>query len=143
MRVMGLDIGTKRVGVALSDPLGWTAQGYGVMPRSSIEQETAYLENICKDYGVERLIVGLPLNMDGSRGVKAEEAETYARRMASRLCLPYTLVDERLTTVSAEQVLLQADISRRRRREVVDKVAAAYILQTYLDQQARGGDHRC
>jgi putative Holliday junction resolvase len=137
MRLMGLDVGTKRVGIALSDQMGWTAQAHVVMPRSSAEQEAAYLRQVCQEYEVEKLIFGLPFNMDGSKGKKAEEVEAYARKLAERLRLPYTFTDERLTTVSAENVLLQADVSRKRRKQVVDKMAAAYILQSYLDRQAK------
>jgi putative Holliday junction resolvase len=135
MRLMGLDVGTQRVGVALSDPLGWTAQAHSVMPRASFKTEATYLHQICREYGVERLIFGIPLGLQGEKGKKAEEVEAYARRLAQRLNLPYAMVDERLSTVSAQNLLLDADVSRARRRQVVDKMAAAYILQAYMDRE--------
>ena len=134
MRVLGLDVGERRVGLAVSDPMGWNAHSYAVMKRSSEEKELAYLKEVCREMEITQLVSGLPKNMDGSLGPKAQEVEAYATRMAELLGLPLAFMDERLTTVSAHKVLLEADLSRRKRKEVVDKVAAAYILQTWLDR---------
>ena len=134
MRLMGLDVGEKRVGIALSDPLGWTAQSYAVMPRASHPKEVEYLQKICTEFTVEKLIFGLPINMNGTKGDKAREIEFYAERMVESLKLPYEWVDERLTTKSAQDLLISADVSRGKRKQVVDKMAAAYILQIYLDK---------
>ncbi len=135
MRVLGLDIGEKRVGLAVSDPMGWSAQSYSVMQRSCEAKEFSYLKKVCEEMEVTQLVSGLPKNMDGSIGEKALEVQAYATRMAELLGLPLDFVDERLTTVSAERVLLKADLSRKKRRQVVDKIAAAYILQIWLDKK--------
>ncbi len=137
MRVLGMDVGERRVGLAVSDPMGWNAHSYAVMQRSSEEKELAYLQQVCREMEITQLVSGLPKNMDGTLGPKALEVESYARRMAELLALPLEFVDERLTTVSAHRMLLEADLSRRKRKEVVDKVAAAYILQTWLDRKNR------
>jgi len=136
MRLMGLDVGEKRVGIALSDPLGWTAQSHGIMQRSGFTEEVRYLKEICTEYAVEKLIIGLPLNMNGTKGPKAQEVEEYALRLADALELSYEWVDERLTTKSARDLLIQSDVSRGKRKKLVDKMAAAYILQVYLDKMA-------
>ena len=107
------------------------------MPRSREEKELAYLKEVCREMEITQLVSGLPKNMDGSLGPKAREVEAYATRMAELLELPLEFIDERLTTVAAQRVLLEADLSRRKRREVVDKVAAACILQTWLDRKNR------
>ncbi len=137
MRVLGMDVGERRVGLAVSDPMGWNAHSYAVMQRSSEEKELAYLQQVCREMEITQLVSGLPKNMDGTLGPKALEVESYARRMAELLALPLEFVDERLTTVSAHRMLLEADLSRGKRKKVVDKVAAAYILQTWLDRKNR------
>lgn len=137
MRVLGLDVGEKRVGLAVSDPMGWNAHSHSVMPRSNEEKELAYLQQVCQEMEITQLVSGLPKNMDGTIGAKALEVREYSERMAALLQLPLDFMDERLTTVSAHKVLLEADLSRKKRRGVVDKVAAAYILQTWLDRQNR------
>jgi len=134
---MGLDLGEKRIGVALSDPLGWTAQGLQVIPVSgSLENSIASIQTIVRQYEVERIIVGMPRNMDGSLSPLAKKAKQFAGLLSKRLGLPVEMYDERLTTLAAERVLLEADLSRSRRRKVVDKVAAVLILQGYLDALA-------
>lgn len=137
MRVLGLDLGEKRIGVALSDPLGWTAQGLQVIAtKSSMNATMASIQEVVRQYEVERVIVGLPRNMDGSPGPGAKKAKVFAGRLSKILGIPVEMYDERLTTVAAERILLEADLSRTKRRKVIDKMAAAFILQGYLDAQA-------
>lgn len=136
MTVLGMDVGERRVGIAISDSLGWNAHAYSVMPRSTVEKEFAYLKNICEKMEVTKIICGLPKNMDGTVGEKAEEVCKYSENMALLLGLPLEFMDERLTTVSAHRDLIAANMSRKKRKQVVDKVAATYILQTWLDRQA-------
>lgn len=135
MRILGLDVGQKRIGVALSDPMGWTAQGHSVLQRTAGD-DMARIEELCRENEVETIVVGLPLNMNGTEGPKAVECRDYARDLAAYTGLPVKLWDERLTTVTAEKVLIQADVSRRKRKQVIDKMAATFILQSYLDRHA-------
>jgi len=138
-RIMALDVGTKRIGVAVSDPLGWTAQGLTVLQR---EPETRLWEDMAallREYDVGEIVVGYPKNMDGTIGPRAREAEAFAEQVQRRFQRPVTLWDERLTTVAAERSLLEADLSRKKRRQAVDQLAAVLILQSYL--QARGVRH--
>jgi putative Holliday junction resolvase len=132
MRIAALDVGDARIGVAVSDELGITAQGVGVVRRVGGRRDLEALGTILAPYAPERLVVGLPLNMDGTEGRQATRVRAFAARAAAHLGLPLELWDERLTTWAAEHALREADVSRRRRREVVDQVAAAIILQDYL-----------
>lgn len=132
MRIMGLDVGQKRIGIALSDPMGWTAQGHSVLQRSS-KDDMAALKALCTEQEVDLIVVGFPLNMNGTEGPKAMEIKEFACILGEYTGLPIELWDERLTTVTAEKILIQADVSRRKRRQVIDKMAAAFILQSYLD----------
>ncbi len=133
MRIMGLDVGTKRIGIALSDPLGWTAQGHSVLHRKSIKSDFDALLEICRQYEVEKIIIGHPLNMNGTIGPKALEIQQFAEMIKEKSRLPVELWDERLSTRSAERTLLEADVSRRKRKQVIDKIAAVNILQAYLN----------
>ena len=135
MRIMGLDVGEKRIGIAISDPMGWTAQGHSVLLRSNLEADLKSIGQLCQDYEVEKIVVGLPLNMDGTIGPKAQEVQGFARSLETGLAIEIAYWDERLTTKSAERVLIEADLSRRRRKQVIDKMAAVHILQGYLDYQ--------
>ena len=135
MRIMGLDVGEKRIGIAISDPMGWTAQGHSVLQRSVLEADVKNIGKLCRDYEVEKIVVGLPLNMDGSIGPKALEVQEFAQLLEKDLGINIAYWDERLTTKSAERILLEANLSRRRRKQVIDKMAAVHILQTYLDHQ--------
>lgn len=136
MRIMGLDVGEKRIGIALSDPMGWTAQGHSVLTRSKLAKDLDSLFNLCKEFAVEKIIVGLPLNMNGSIGPKAKEIQEFARHLEERTGLPLEFWDERLTTKSAERILIAADVSRKKRKQVIDKMAAVNILQAYLNSIA-------
>ena len=132
MRIAALDVGEVRVGVAVSDELGITAQGVGVVRRVGGRRDLEAIADVLRPYAPERLVVGLPLNMSGTEGPQAARVRAFANDVATHLGLPLEFWDERLTTVAAERTLLEADVSRRRRREVIDKVAATLILQGYL-----------
>lgn len=133
MRRLGLDYGDKRIGVALSDELGITAQGLEVISRRSDEQDLQRIEQLVQEHEVGEIIVGLPKNMDGSIGPRGEICMAFAEELRSRLGITVQLWDERLSTVSAERALLEADVSRKKRKQVIDKMAAMIILQNYLE----------
>jgi len=137
VRIGGLDVGDKTIGVALSDELGWTAQGLEVIRRRSLEEDLARLDAIARQYNVSRWVVGMPRNMNGTYGPRAELTRAFIDVLAEHSGLPVEPFDERLSTAAAERVLLEADVSRARRRKVIDKMAAAVILQGYLDARAR------
>ncbi|MCM3572000.1 Holliday junction resolvase RuvX [Mesobacillus subterraneus] len=137
MRIMGLDVGSKTVGIALSDELGWTAQGLETLKINEEENVFGFDEigKIIKEYEVGKVVVGLPKNMNGTIGPRGEASQFYARELEERFGIPAILWDERLTTVAAERVLLEADMSRKKRKKVIDKMAAVMILQGYLNSQ--------
>lgn len=140
MTVVGLDFGERRIGVAVSDTRGLTAQPVRAIERSAtggLAEDIGRIREIVEARKAERIVVGLPLNMDGSVGPAARRARRFANRLARETGLAVVLQDERLTTTEAERSLLLADESRARRRELRDAVAAALILQAYLDSQAR------
>jgi len=133
LRILGLDLGDRTIGVAVSDALGWTAQGVDTIKRVSLEEDFARLDEIISRYGVERVVIGLPKNMNGTIGPQGEKVLEFASLFKERTSLDVVLWDERLTTVAAERMLIEADVSRRKRKKVIDKLAAIYILQGYLD----------
>ncbi|WP_423407494.1 Holliday junction resolvase RuvX [Heyndrickxia sp. MSNUG] len=137
MRTMGLDVGSKTVGVALSDEFGWTAQGLETLKINEEENVFGFdeLGKIIKEYEVSKVVVGLPKNMNGTIGPRGEASQFFARELEERFGVPVILWDERLTTVAAERVLLEADLSRKKRKKVIDKMAAVMILQGYLNSQ--------
>ncbi len=130
-KVLGLDIGEKRIGIAVSDALGWTAQGVETYMRKG-EGDAAYIAAKAKEFGATLIVAGLPLNMNGSEGPSAKNVRAFMAEVEA-LGFDIHFQDERLTTVSAERTLIEADVSRKKRREVVDKLAAVYILGAYLD----------
>jgi putative Holliday junction resolvase len=134
-RTLALDVGHKRIGVAVSDPLGLTAQGLGVVVRENRDRDLARLLDLARPYLIGEVLVGLPRHLDGRLGAQAEEILDLARALAEVLEVPVITWDERLTTVQAERVLIAADLSRTRRRRVVDQVAATIMLQAYLDSK--------
>lgn len=136
-RIMGLDYGDKTIGVALSDPLGFTAQGLEVIRRAKPEQDLQRLKEIIEQYEVEEIVVGLPKNMNASIGSRGELCMAFADNLRDEFKLPVHLWDERLTTVSATRTLLEADVSRKKRKAVVDKMAAGFILQGYMDSNKK------
>lgn len=133
MRIFGLDVGTRTVGVAISDALGMTAQPLTTLRRTGLRADLAELRRLAETHEVGQAVVGLPLNMDGTEGPSAVAARAFGEALARALDIPVEYQDERLSTVAAQRALLEADVSRARRREVVDQVAAALILQTWLD----------
>lgn len=134
MRYIGLDVGTRTIGVAVSDPLGLTAQGITTIRRKSLDHDFIELEAIFKEYVVKEVIVGLPKNMNGSIGPQAELSMEFGRQLEERFNLKVIYWDERLTTMAANRIMLEADFSRKKRKSLVDKIAATYILQGYLDK---------
>jgi putative holliday junction resolvase len=140
-RVVGIDLGSRRIGVAVSDGLGITAQPHGTIARHGGLRDLEAVGAVTRAVGARRIVLGLPLDPEGREGDAARRARDFAARLQSHLGLPVDLVDESFSTVEAEDVLLAADVSRKRRRQVIDKLAAAVILQRWLDEH-RGGQHR-
>ncbi len=132
-RLMGLDLGTKTIGLSLSDISRMIASGLDTLKRSKFTRDADRLTEICDAHTVVGLVLGLPRNLDGSEGPRAQATRAFARNLSRRLQLPILLWDERLTTAAAERVLLEADASRARRSQVIDKLAATLILQNALD----------
>lgn len=133
MRIMGLDVGSKTIGVAVSDPMMWTAQGVTTVKRVSIKADLQALAEIIKQYEVTDILIGMPLNMNGTKSESAERAEFLGARLEEAFGITPVFWDERLSTVGAARSLLEADVSRKKRKEVIDKQAAVFILQGYLD----------
>ncbi|CYV35333.1 Holliday junction resolvase RuvX [Streptococcus suis] len=137
MRIMGLDVGSKTVGVAISDPLGFTAQGLEIIPIDEEKGEFGFqrLTELVEQYKIDKFVVGLPKNMNNTSGPRVEASQAYGNLLIEQFKLPVDYQDERLTTVAAERMLIeQADISRGKRKKVIDKLAAQLILQNYLDR---------
>jgi putative Holliday junction resolvase len=132
-RLLGLDLGEKTIGMALSDTLRSVATPLGTRKRGKFSQDAAALSDLATKHGVGGIVVGLPLNMDGSDGPAAQSARAFARNFSARFDFPILLWDERLSTAAVTRTLIEADASRRRRAQLVDKLAAAYILQGALD----------
>ncbi len=141
-RILGLDFGDRRIGIALSDPLGITARPLLTLARTTWERDLERIRAIVVEHEVCHIVVGLPLDMDGTAGRRARITETFMQRVERATGIPVIPWDERLTTVQAERTLLEADLSRARRREVIDQVAAVILLQAYLDAQRAGGMER-
>lgn len=137
MRILGLDFGSRTVGVAVSDPLGLTAQGVETIERkeeNKLRKTCARIEELIAEYGVEAIVLGLPKNMNNTEGERAEKSKEFGAMLERRTGLPVILWDERLTTVAAEQILIESGVRRENRKAVIDKVAACLILQGYLDR---------
>jgi putative Holliday junction resolvase len=136
MRIMGLDVGAKTVGVAVSDPLLLTAQSLEIVRRKSenkLRQTYARIEELAQEYEVGRFVVGLPKNMNATEGERAEKSRAFADALFRRTGIEVVLWDERLTTVAADKLMMEAGIRRENRKDYVDAIAASYILQGYLD----------
>lgn len=136
MRIMGLDFGSKTVGVAVSDPLGITAQGIETIARkeeNKLRQTYARIEELVKEYEIETIVLGYPKNMNNSIGERAEKTEEFKENLERRTGIAVVLWDERLTTIAANRTLMESGVRRENRKEVIDKVAASLILQGYLD----------
>lgn len=133
MRILGIDVGDRTIGMAVSDPLGFTAQGVGTIRRKNENYDIEELKKICDEYKVETIVCGLPKNMNGTVGPQSEKVLNFCEVIKKNISLPIKMWDERLTTVAANRAMLEADLSRAKRKKIVDKVAATYILQGYLD----------
>jgi putative holliday junction resolvase len=137
MRYMGLDVGDKTIGVALSDEVGLTANPLKVIARTgSIKREMAELRRIIEESGIGRVIVGMPYMLDGSVGIQAEKVQAFIGELTRRVRVEVETIDERLTTMEAERVLLAADQSREKRKKVIDMMAAAVLLRAYMDKES-------
>ncbi|SHH06916.1 Holliday junction resolvase RuvX [Tepidibacter thalassicus] len=134
-RIMGLDVGDKTIGVAVSDLIGLTAQGIKTIRRQSIKKDLEELEKIIKEKEVDKIIVGLPKNMNGTLGPQGEKVMKFSEKLKQKTNLEIEFWDERLTTVAAQRSLIEADVSRKKRKKVVDMLAAVLILQGYLDMK--------
>ncbi|QNB45316.1 Holliday junction resolvase RuvX [Thermanaerosceptrum fracticalcis] len=132
-RVLGLDIGDRRIGVSISDALGITAQGLDTIERSEPEKDIQSIVDIIKKWEIGKIVVGLPKNMNGTLGPQAEKVKEFIERLQQKVAIEVVFWDERLTTVAAERTLLEGNVSRKKRKGVIDKVAANMILQSYLD----------
>lgn len=134
MRLMGLDVGDKTIGVAVSDLLGLTAQGVETIMRTSNKIAINRIRELISEKDVKKIVVGLPKNMNGSLGPQGEKVSSFVKKLEKKVDIEIVYQDERLTTVAAEKMLVSADVSRKKRKKVIDKVAAVYILQGYMDR---------
>lgn len=150
MRLMGLDVGDKTIGVALSDPLGMMTYGLETILRTTLERDMSRIVQLIVEHGVTEVVVGLPLNMNDTVGPRAEKSISFSKQLIKRIKysksiqsreIPVVLWDERLSTVQAEHLLLEADMSRKKRKTIIDKMAAAAFLQSYLENKINGGHH--
>jgi putative Holliday junction resolvase len=140
MRVMCLDVGSKTIGVAMSDPLGWIAQAVKTIRRGATQEDSLELKRMLEEKEVGMIVVGLPLNMNGTEGPQAQSVRRFVEEMQKVIPgVPVEFWDERLSTVAAERGLLEADLSRAKRKGVIDQMAAVHILQGYLESK-RGGE---
>lgn len=140
MKIAGLDVGSKTIGFAVSDPFGWTAQSITTVQwnEKDIYSADQSLRELFKEHQIEKVVIGYPKNMDGTIGDRGIKSEAYAKHIEKRMKLPTVLWDERLSTMAAERTLLEADMSRKKRGKIIDQVAASIILQGYLDAQTKG-----
>jgi putative holliday junction resolvase len=138
MRILGLDYGSRRIGVALCDELGIVAQGIATIGRKNREADIGAIADLVRRHGIERIVVGYPLRLDGSEGIQCEKINRFIQRLENRLSLPVIRWDETLSTKEAEELLRERGVRPERRREVVDRVAASLILQGYLDAKVHG-----
>jgi len=140
MRIMGLDIGSHTIGVAISDELGMIAQGLKTIKRKSMEEDLKEISLIITQFKIDKIVVGLPKNMDGTMGKQAEMVFQWIKAAQEKIRLHMLTWDERLSTVEASKILLEADLSRKERKGVIDKLAAVIILQGYLNQSRKQND---
>ena len=134
MRILALDTGEKRIGVAVSDPLGIIAQGVTVIARRDPETDLNEIKRIVEEYKADSVVVGMPINMDGTKGKSAEKVNEFVEALKGRLSIPVYTYDERLSTKESEKFLISADVSRKKRKQVIDKMAAQLILESYLER---------
>jgi len=136
-RILGLDLGTKTIGVAVSDAMRYSATPLETIKRTKFTQDAERLDQLIAENNVAAIILGLPLNMDGSEGPRVQSTRAFARNLAQRITLPIAFWDERLSTSAVTRMMIEADLRRDRRAEIVDKLAASYILQGALDRLRR------
>jgi putative holliday junction resolvase len=134
-RILGLDVGTRRIGIAVSDPLGITAQGLETLQRRNKRHDFEHLGRVIEEYAVKEIIVGLPLRMSGAQGTQAEKMQTFAEDLRKRFGLPVHLWDERLTSAEANRLLRETDLSIEKRGQAVDRMAAILILQGWMQSR--------
>lgn len=141
-RLMALDVGDRRIGIAVSDPLGLTAQGLETWQRRGLDQDIAHIAALIKEYDVTLLVVGQPRNMNGTLGPQAEKVAAFAEHVKAGCQIDVVFQDERLTTMAAHRVLTMGEVSPQKRKAAVDRMAAALILQSYMDGKGnRSGGH--
>jgi putative Holliday junction resolvase len=138
-RILGLDVGSRRIGVAVSDPLGITAQGLDTLQRKTKRQDLEYLQQVIRQYDVREIVVGLPLRMSGAEGIQSEKMQVFAEELRKRFRLPVHLWDERLTSVEANRLLRETDLSIEKRGKAVDRMAAVLILQGWMEARSASG----
>lgn len=134
MRVLALDVGERRIGVAVSDPLGIISQGLTVIARKDMETDLNEVKRIAEEYKADSVVVGMPVNMDGTKGKSAEKVNEFVEALRGCLSIPVSTYDERLSTKESEKFLISADVSRKKRKTVIDKMAAQLILESYLER---------
>jgi len=134
-RALGLDVGSRRIGIAVSDPLGITAQGLETLQRKNKRHDLEYFEKLVRDYGIKEIVVGLPLRMSGAEGTQAEKIRAFADDLRKRFGLPVHLWDERLTSAEANRLLRETELSIEKRGQAVDRMAAILILQGWMDRR--------
>jgi len=134
-RILAVDPGTKRIGIALSDELGWTAQPLETYERRSPQADVAHIQKLVEQHHVSRIVMGFPVRLDGTLGPAALQVQEFIRQLERMVTVPIVTWDERMTTKEAEELLIQADMSRRKRKGTVDRVAAAILLRSYLASQ--------
>jgi len=137
MRILGLDYGSKRIGVAVCDELGMTAQGLATIARKNRKQDLEEIAGFIRTYNVEKIVIGYPIRLDGTEGIQCEKVGKFASILESAFSLPVIKWDETLSTKEAEEILIRANMRRDKRKNIVDRVAASLILQGYLDDQDR------
>lgn len=136
-RLMGLDVGDRTIGVALSDLLMITAQGLTTIKRTNLKADIQELRKIIDEYNVTKIIIGMPKMMNGTIGIQAEKVISFTEKIKEKIDLPMDFQDERLTTALSEKILISADVKRNKRKEVIDKLAAVQILTTYMERAKR------
>ncbi len=136
-RILGFDVGDKTIGVAVSDLLQFTAQGITTIKRSSKKEDYKAVEDLINEYDCKKIVVGLPKNMNGTIGPQGEKTIKFAEKIKNKFKVEIIYIDERMTTMSAERILIEGDVRRENRKKYIDKVAATYILQQYLDSKER------
>jgi putative holliday junction resolvase len=135
-RILGLDVGSRRIGIAVSDQLGITAQGLETLHRRNKKHDFLHLERVIREYDVKEIVVGLPLRMSGAEGAQAEKIHAFVSDLKKQFCLPIHLWDERLTSAEANRILRETDLSIEKRRQAVDRMAAILILQGWMESRA-------